>query len=106
MDLSFTPEEEAFQADVRSILASELPPDIAAKARSGRRLGKAGIERWQAILNKRGWLAPHWPVEHGGAGWSAVQRYIFELEMALAQATGGRRPPSRTLPGHGAGWLT
>lgn len=86
MDLSFTPEEQAFQADVRSFLASELPPDIAAKARAGQRLGKAEIERWQAILSRRGWLAPHWPVEHGGAGWSAVQRYIFELEMALAHA--------------------
>jgi alkylation response protein AidB-like acyl-CoA dehydrogenase len=86
MDLSFTPDEEAFQAEVRSFLASEFPQDIAVKTRAGLRLGKAEIERWQAILSKRGWLAPHWPVAHGGAGWSAVQRYIFELEMALAHA--------------------
>jgi alkylation response protein AidB-like acyl-CoA dehydrogenase len=86
MDLSFTPDEEAFQAEVRSFLASEFPQDIAVKTRAGLRLGKAEIERWQAILSKRGWLAPHWPVAYGGAGWSAVQRYIFELEMALAHA--------------------
>ncbi len=86
MDLAFTPEETAFQAEVRSFLARELPRDIATKTRAGQRLGKAEIERWQAILSRRGWLAPHWPVAHGGAGWSAVQRFIFELEMALAHA--------------------
>ena len=86
MDLSFTPEEEAFRTEVRSFLHSELPHDIASKVKNGQRLGKAEMERWQAILSKRGWLAPHWPVEYGGAGWSAVQRFIFEEEMAQAHA--------------------
>ena len=29
---------------------------------------------------------PHWPVEHGGTGWSPVQRYIFDLECGSAGA--------------------
>ena len=41
---------------------------------------------WQAKLQRRGWLAPHWPREQGGAGWSAMQRFIFETEAALAGA--------------------
>jgi len=32
-------------------------------------------------LHRKGWSVPHWPVEHGGTGWSPVQRYIFDLEM-------------------------
>ena len=86
MELAFTAEEEAFRAEVRRFLADELPRDIADKTRTGRRLGKADIERWQAILSRRGWLAPHWPVSHGGAGWSAAQRFIYEIEMAMAHA--------------------
>ena len=42
-----------------------------------------GLE-WQAILNARGWAAPHWPVEDGGPGWTPVQRYVFDKECALA----------------------
>jgi alkylation response protein AidB-like acyl-CoA dehydrogenase len=86
MDLSFSPEEEAFRADVRAFLAAELPPRLAEKVRTGKRLAKADMEEWHAILNARGWLAPHWPQEWGGNGWSVVQRFIFEVETAAAHA--------------------
>ena len=42
--------------------------------------------RWQQKLAERGWAAPNWPVEHGGAGFTATQNYIFDLEMARAGA--------------------
>ncbi|KAG4081049.1 hypothetical protein HA402_010220 [Bradysia odoriphaga] len=44
------------------------------------------MEEWHAILHRRGWLAPHWPQEHGGTGWNVVQNFIFENECALANA--------------------
>jgi len=37
-------------------------------------------ERWQQILNKRGWYATHWPREYGGVEWSAVQKHIWDEE--------------------------
>lgn len=43
---------------------------------------------WQAILNKRGWVAPDWPAEYGGTGWDDMQRYIFAAECAEAGAPG------------------
>ena len=86
MDLNFTAEEEAFRAEVRSFLARELPAELADKGRRGERLSKEDMQRWHAILHRRGWLANHWPVEHGGPGWNAVQRFIFEHECALAFA--------------------
>ncbi len=86
MDLRFTGEEEAFRTEVRTFLANELPARLSNKVRDGLHLKKADMEQWHAILNQRGWLANHWPEEYGGPGWSAVQKFIFENECALAHA--------------------
>lgn len=86
MDLTFTPEQDAFRAEVRSFLADNLPKHISEKVRLGKRLTKSDSEEWNAILNARGWLAPNWPAEYGGAEWDAVQRHIFEEEACLAHA--------------------
>jgi alkylation response protein AidB-like acyl-CoA dehydrogenase len=86
MDLSFTPEENAFREEVRTFLRERLPLQLSERVRRGAPLSKADIEEWHAILHSRGWLANHWPEEFGGPGWSVVQRYIFEIEAALAHA--------------------
>jgi len=84
MDLRFTPEEENFCTEVRAFLAQKLPPRLSERVRTGKRLSRADMVEWHAILNARGWLASHWPTQYGGPGWSAVQRFIFENECALA----------------------
>ncbi|WP_420411165.1 acyl-CoA dehydrogenase family protein [Roseibium sp.] len=86
MDLSYTPEEEAFRAEVRAFLSEKLPRQLKEKVRLGKRLTKSDMESWHAILNAQGWLAPNWPKEYGGAEWDAVQRMIFEEEACLAHA--------------------
>ena len=86
MDLNFTVAEQTFRDEVRAFLRDNLPPRLSSKVRTGKRLTKADMEQWHAILAARGWLASHWPVEHGGPGWTVVERYIFELEAALANA--------------------
>lgn len=86
MDLGYSDAEKAFRAEVRTFLKEQLPEDLAAKVRNGGDPGKEGHERWHAILNAQGWLAPNWPKEHGGAEWNAVQRHIFEEEAALHHA--------------------
>jgi alkylation response protein AidB-like acyl-CoA dehydrogenase len=86
MDLTFTPEEEAFRDEVRAFLAANLPQRLSDKTRRGQHLTKAEHEEWHAILNSRGWFANHWPVDWGGPGWSVMQRFIFETETALAHA--------------------
>jgi len=47
-------------------------------------LEKDDLVRWHKILAEKGWVAPDWPVQWGGTGWNAVQRYIFEEEMGHA----------------------
>ena len=84
MDLQFTPEEQAFRAEVRAFLKDQLPPALASKVRNGQRLTRADQDGWHAILNAKGWLAYHWPREYGGTGWTAVQKFIFDDECALA----------------------
>ena len=86
MDLNFTPEEEAFRAEVRGFLRDKLPARIANKVKRNLRLTKADMEEWHAILNARGWLATIWPEDYGGPGWTIAERYIFDVETALAGA--------------------
>jgi len=86
MDLNFTPQEEAFRAEVRAFLAEKLPKRLSDKVAEGKHLTKADMEEWHAILNERGWLANHWPEQYGGPGWSAVEKFIFENESAIAHA--------------------
>ncbi len=86
MELTFTPEEEAFRTEVRNFLTQHLPERLSSKVRDGLHLSKAEMEEWHAILNRQGWLANHWPTQYGGPGWNAVQKFIFELECALAHA--------------------
>lgn len=84
MDLDFSPEDEAFRAEVREFLATRYPADIRRKVELGLALGKGDYVRFQRLLYLQGWIAPSWPVEHGGCGWSATRRYIFEDELAAA----------------------
>ena len=86
MDLNFTREEEAFRTEVREFLASKLPARLSDKVHTGKHLTKSDLQQWHDILNERGWLANHWPQQYGGPGWSAVQKFIFENECALAHA--------------------
>jgi alkylation response protein AidB-like acyl-CoA dehydrogenase len=61
MDLSFTPEQVAFRAEVRSWIASALPPPLAAKAAVDAPFEMSETMEWHRLLYKRGWIAPNWP---------------------------------------------
>ena len=84
MDLTFSPEEEAFRAEVRSFIEEHLPSHL--KGRIRRDLGtKEDYLAWHRELYKKGWVAPNWPKEYGGTGWTVTQRYIFNEECARAE---------------------
>ena len=86
MDLNFSGQERAFQSEVQSFLADNLPDDIAAKVRLGDGLTKDMMDLWHSILNAKGWLATTWPKDFGGPGWTPVQKHIFEEECCRAYA--------------------
>jgi alkylation response protein AidB-like acyl-CoA dehydrogenase len=85
------PTIEAFRGEVRSFLREHLPPAMARRTLRGYHARKADMVAWTRILHARGWSAPHWPVEHGGPGWTPLQRHLFEEACALAGA-----PPTCT----------
>lgn len=88
MDIDLSPADLAFREEVRAFLADNLPESVKnGAAASPTVFVEPDIgQHWNAVLNARGWLAYQWPKEHGGPGWSPVQRYIFEKECALAGA--------------------
>ncbi len=86
MELAFTPDERAFEAEVRAFVAANLPPRVRAIVESGRALSKDDQVAWQQALGRRGWAAPSWPVELGGPGWTPVQRYLFQKQLGLCGA--------------------
>jgi alkylation response protein AidB-like acyl-CoA dehydrogenase len=86
MNLQFSEADQAFRAEVRSFVQTNLPDDIRKKVRLGLRLEHHDYVTWFRILEARGWITPAWPVEYGGPGWNHVQRYIFDEETLLADA--------------------
>ena len=86
MNLTWTPQERQFREAVRAFAAEKLPDDIRAKVLRHQRLERDDYVRWHNILADQGWGAPNWPVEHGGTGWNALQRLIFEVECFKAGA--------------------
>jgi alkylation response protein AidB-like acyl-CoA dehydrogenase len=86
MKLQFSDADEAFRMEVRQFVKDHLPPEIRRKVELGLRVEHADYVTWFRILEARGWLTPGWPVEHGGPGWNAVQRYIFDEETLLGGA--------------------
>lgn len=88
MDLQWSPQDQAFREEVRAFLDETLTDEI---RDSGKLMTSVYADHdrsmaWQRILHARGWAAPAWPKQYGGAGWSVVQRYIYSVERVRAGA--------------------
>ncbi len=84
MDLAFTPEEQKFREEVHAWVAENLPESISHKVHNALDLTRDDMQNWAKILGKKGWLGYGWPKQFGGPGWTAVQKHLFEEELARA----------------------
>ena len=86
MDMQLKPEDEAFRQEVRAFLDEHLDAELreAGEKTSGISSAHVPLMRWHKILHAKGWVAPGWPQEFGGTGWSDMQRYIWQSECAGA----------------------
>lgn len=88
MQLEFSPAEIAFQKEVRNFIAENYPENLRSVQDEGHELSKEDFLSWHRILAKKGWIAPAWPVEYGGTGWTATERFIWSEELAAADCVG------------------
>ena len=89
VDLTPTPEQAAFRAEVRAWLSDNLPwaygkglpprfDDLADEV--------AFLRTWQARLAEGGWVGVAWPHDYGGRGAGPVEHFIVQEELARARA--------------------
>jgi alkylation response protein AidB-like acyl-CoA dehydrogenase len=88
VQLEFSPEEIAFQQEVRTFIAENYPENLRSVQDEGHDLSKEDFLSWHRALAKKGWIAPAWPVEYGGTGWTPTQRFIWSEELAHADCVG------------------
>jgi len=89
MDFNDTTEEATWRKEVRGFLATEHPAEL---RRGGELREEAGLfrgpdesgamKRWRSALAKRGWVAPAWPQEYGGAGLDVKCQFVLNEEFA------------------------
>jgi alkylation response protein AidB-like acyl-CoA dehydrogenase len=89
MDLQFTPEQEAFRAEVRSWIEANLERPWNEEVRDPAHDAKGLVEvrrRWQRKLHEAGYLAMGWPAEWGGRGAGEVEEAILQEELYRADS--------------------
>jgi len=100
MDWSDNPGQAQFRKEVATFIQTRLPQ----RYRQGEDDGEGFSTGWQSdrksddsearntaiewadALAEKGWIAPHWPKEYGGAGLSVMEQFIYNQEMAKAAA--------------------
>ena len=82
MNLSYSPDEERFRADLRAWLEANPPGPEPEALDEWVAYGK----RWQRRLWEAGWCGIAWPAAYGGRGASLIQQIIFQEEMARVGA--------------------
>lgn len=86
LDFALSPEDEVFRQDVKAFIDEAFTPELraAASLQSGV-FAHADVGReWQRRLYHRGWGAPTWPKQWGGAEFTPTQRYLYSIECANA----------------------
>jgi len=73
-----TPADRAFRQEVRDWIAANLPFELCNRAT---RIDPPELKPWHRKLYERGWIAPHWPKEHGGMGATLTQQIILFEEI-------------------------
>jgi alkylation response protein AidB-like acyl-CoA dehydrogenase len=100
MDLTLTPEQQAFKEEVRSWLAHHMPREWASRVAASSEVPRPEaydlLRQWQRKLYEAGYIGLTWPREYGGRGLTFLEEMVLHQEMALAKA-----PPILNILGIG-----
>ena len=84
MEFSYDAEQLEFRQEVQNFLRSKAPQELAKKADTGSRFVKEDLKLWHSILYEKGWIAPKWAKEYGGAELDPIQVHILDEESFAA----------------------
>ncbi|MDA1297473.1 MAG: acyl-CoA dehydrogenase family protein [Chloroflexi bacterium] len=97
MRFEFTSEDERFRAELRALLAANLPAGWTGPPDEADDADWALSQRMRKAIAARGWLVMHWPAEYGGQDASPMRNIIFAEEMAHHRAPGNDRFGTRMI---------
>ena len=82
-NVHYTPEQETFRAALRPWLEQRAPKglDISEDGRPLPPEVQAPLKEFRRLLGAKGWLAPSWPPEAGGAGLSPALTEVLQEEI-------------------------
>jgi alkylation response protein AidB-like acyl-CoA dehydrogenase len=81
VDLTLSPDEEAFRDELRGWLAENHP----GQEPEGDEAGFQFRRDWQRQLHEAGWAGLSWPKEYGGRGATLIEQAIFNEETVRAR---------------------
>jgi alkylation response protein AidB-like acyl-CoA dehydrogenase len=85
VDVSYPAEAESFRAEVRAVLAQELPSGwTGIGSIAEREEAEQFAARWRQALYRRTLLGITWPPEYGGRGLSRLHQVVLMEELARA----------------------
>jgi alkylation response protein AidB-like acyl-CoA dehydrogenase len=82
VDLTPSPQEQAFRDELRAWLAENAP----GREPEGDEAGFDFRRDWQRRMHAAGWAGVAWPREYGGRGATLVEQAIYNEELARAHA--------------------
>jgi alkylation response protein AidB-like acyl-CoA dehydrogenase len=82
VDLTLSPQEEAFRDELRTWLVHNHPGEEPSGMEEAFRFRRD----WQRLLHDHGWAGVSWPEEFGGRGATLVEQAIFNEEMVRSKA--------------------
>ena len=110
MDFADSPEQAVFRTEVESFFAKNFPvalevsdeDDPRTRMEAGGDQGDA-LKQWRMALVSKGWIAPAWPKEYGGANLSPMEQFILNETVAEKGAPMLRVPDvGSTIMVHGS----
>ncbi|MEX1021746.1 MAG: acyl-CoA dehydrogenase family protein [Dehalococcoidia bacterium] len=90
VDFADSPEQAAFRTEVEQFFEAHVPGELRLSDEEDPRGWAAGergargdaMKQWRASLVDKGWIAPAWPKEYGGANLSPMEQYILNETYA------------------------
>ncbi len=83
MDFNYSPEQEAYRAEVRKWMEANQPAPLTEqeKEKADDEFMWQRLKVWHKKLYEAGWMGITWPKEYGGRGATFIEQVIFQQEL-------------------------